>query len=250
MPENIKNRRNYYRILHVQHDAPEAIIRASYRTIMHKLRQHPDLGGDHWNATVINEAYAVLSQPEKRAAYDAILFADQEQKKNAQQRQGAASPAGQKTASAKNREKAGKAARPTIECPFCQQSNPPSQAFCKDCHSPLTTPPETSLTIDKQRHIERLAIKEKSHYFDHWPQTTSSPAVMLDISPHGCQLLSSQKVNTGTVIKIDSSRLSATGLVHRCQQESGSVESLFFLSIEFKTLHFHKAEGGFVSTHA
>ena len=52
------NRRNYYRILHVQPDAPDAVIRTAYRTLMQKLRQHPDLGGDGATATLINEAYA------------------------------------------------------------------------------------------------------------------------------------------------------------------------------------------------
>ena len=53
----MKNKRNYYRVLHVQPDAPKEIIRSSYRTMMQKLRMHPDLGGDDWNASLINEAY-------------------------------------------------------------------------------------------------------------------------------------------------------------------------------------------------
>jgi curved DNA-binding protein CbpA len=65
------NRRNYYRILHVQADAPAEVIRSSYRTIMQRLRAHPDLGGDNRAATLINEAYAVLTDPARRAAYDA-----------------------------------------------------------------------------------------------------------------------------------------------------------------------------------
>ena len=65
-----KNRRNYYRILHVQPDAPVEIIKSSYRTLMQKLKAHPDLGGDEWNAALINEACAVIIDPEKRAAYD------------------------------------------------------------------------------------------------------------------------------------------------------------------------------------
>ncbi len=67
------NRRNYYRILHVQMDAPTEIIKASYRTCMQKLRAHPDLGGDNWNAALINAALAVLSNPEKRQRYDREL---------------------------------------------------------------------------------------------------------------------------------------------------------------------------------
>ena len=68
------NQRNYYRVLYVQPDAPDEIIRASYRTIMQKLKAHPDLGGDEWNAAVINEAFGVLSDPDARAAYDNRLF--------------------------------------------------------------------------------------------------------------------------------------------------------------------------------
>ena len=67
----MNNRRNYYRILHVQPDAPLAVIKASYRAQMQKLKLHPDLGGDVKNAATINEAYATLSNEKKRAAYDA-----------------------------------------------------------------------------------------------------------------------------------------------------------------------------------
>lgn len=70
----MKNKRNYYRILFVQPDAPVEVIRASYRTLMQKLKQHPDLGGEHWNASVINEAHNVLSNKEKRRVYDRMLF--------------------------------------------------------------------------------------------------------------------------------------------------------------------------------
>ena len=64
------NRRNYYRILHVQPEAPVEVIRASYRALMGTLRQHPDLGGEHSVAVLLNEAFQVLSDPAQRAAYD------------------------------------------------------------------------------------------------------------------------------------------------------------------------------------
>ena len=66
----MRNRRNYYRLLHVGRDAPTAVIQASYRTLMQRLRMHPDLGGDHERAALLNEAYETLSDPERRAAYD------------------------------------------------------------------------------------------------------------------------------------------------------------------------------------
>ena len=66
----MRNRRNYYRVLHVQRDAPPAVIKASYRAIMQRMTVHPDLGGDHAQAVLINEAFHTLSDPARRAAYD------------------------------------------------------------------------------------------------------------------------------------------------------------------------------------
>ena len=72
MPHRMKdaNRRNYYRVLQVQPEAPMEVIRASYRTLMGTLHHHPDLGGDHDDAVLLNEAFHVLSDPARRAAYD------------------------------------------------------------------------------------------------------------------------------------------------------------------------------------
>ena len=65
----MKNRRNYYRVLHVQPDAPVELIKASYRTLMHKMKRHPDLGGDHETAVIINEAYDTLIESSRRRNY-------------------------------------------------------------------------------------------------------------------------------------------------------------------------------------
>jgi len=69
----MKNKRNYYRILQVQPDAPYEIIRASYRTIMKELKSHPDLGGKNSEAYLINEAYETLRDSTKRSEYDKKL---------------------------------------------------------------------------------------------------------------------------------------------------------------------------------
>lgn len=66
--------RNYYRVLHLQPDAPIELVRVNYRTLIQKLRIHPDLGGENWHAADLNVAYRTLSDPERRAAYDRDLL--------------------------------------------------------------------------------------------------------------------------------------------------------------------------------
>jgi curved DNA-binding protein CbpA len=68
------NRRNFYRILQVQPDASLEIIKNNYRTLLHKLRLHPDLGGENNTASYINLAYATLRNSAKRAVYDRQLL--------------------------------------------------------------------------------------------------------------------------------------------------------------------------------
>lgn len=70
---SIAERRNLYRILHVQPEAPDEVIKSSYRTLMSRLRAHPDLGGNTEHAARLNAAYAVLSDPAQRRDYDASL---------------------------------------------------------------------------------------------------------------------------------------------------------------------------------
>ena len=59
----MQNRRNFYRILQVQPDAPTEVIRNNYRTLLQKLRLHPDLGGDLRNASLVNQAWQTLRDP-------------------------------------------------------------------------------------------------------------------------------------------------------------------------------------------
>lgn len=66
-------RQTYYDILRVSHDAEPEVITAAHRTLMAKLKKHPDLGGDPAEAIQINRAYEVLSNEHERAVYDELL---------------------------------------------------------------------------------------------------------------------------------------------------------------------------------
>ena len=67
------NRRNYYRLLQVQPDAPVEVIRCCFRALMRECQQHPDLGGNSQHAAVLIEAYQTLVNPKRRDDYDREL---------------------------------------------------------------------------------------------------------------------------------------------------------------------------------
>ena len=63
--------KDYYKVLQVAPDADAEVIQAVYRRLARKY--HPDTGGDKASAEkmkLVNEAYAVLSDPASRAKYD------------------------------------------------------------------------------------------------------------------------------------------------------------------------------------
>lgn len=63
--------RDPYLVLGIPRDAPDRVVRQAFYA---RARQaHPDLVGAHGLAamTVLNEAWAILKDPERRAAYDA-----------------------------------------------------------------------------------------------------------------------------------------------------------------------------------
>ncbi|MFO1328297.1 MAG: DnaJ domain-containing protein [Rubrivivax sp.] len=133
-----EERRNLYRILHVQPEAPLEVIRASYRTLMSTLRAHPDLGGDPDAAARINAAYAVLTDPDRRRAYDVSL-----RRASSPAAGPAAAPAARPAAAATPRPAAAPDPATWLAdraCPFCRHRLPPVvqvDTRCTQCDSPL-----------------------------------------------------------------------------------------------------------------
>ncbi|MFZ1852011.1 MAG: DnaJ domain-containing protein [Nitrosomonas sp.] len=67
-------RRNFYRILHVQPDASMAVIQENYRVLKRKIKENPSLIDANWNENLLDAAHQTLSNPSRRRAYDIELL--------------------------------------------------------------------------------------------------------------------------------------------------------------------------------
>jgi hypothetical protein len=164
-----RERRNLYRLLHVQPEAPEAVIKAAYRALMSTLRMHPDLGGDGDVAARLNHAYAVLSDPERRRAYDLSL------KRSAPASSAARSPPAPPTQAAQAAPARGATAPAppadlgawlrARQCPLCARAfafagRPQADQRCLACEAPLAPAPAAGSAKSEligRRHGERFA---------------------------------------------------------------------------------------------
>ncbi|MBC7545094.1 MAG: tetratricopeptide repeat protein [Candidatus Sericytochromatia bacterium] len=61
---------DYYELLQVHIKASPEIIKKAYRTLLLEMNNHPDLGGSSERTKQLNEAYATLSNPDRRREYD------------------------------------------------------------------------------------------------------------------------------------------------------------------------------------
>lgn len=239
----MKNRRNYYRILHVQVDAPTAVIKASYRAQMQKLKLHPDLGGDDWNAAVLNEAYAILSHAEKRAAYDQEFLLNHDP---------GAAPSRERTAGTQEHPAHASAADTRHDsslCPFCATPKPVKSVYrgmtdCPGCDSPLEVASRVRLADSTRRALERRPYNALLHYFlapDAPPQVGS----LRDLSPLGLQFQCAEFLREDQIIRIVSEALVAIARVSHCGTSPSGRG--YVTGVEFLTLRFHDPCGTFFS---
>ena len=226
----MKNRRNYYRILHVQPDAPQAVIRASYKALMLELKQHPDLGGEHWNATVLNEAFETLSSSEERAQYDRQLFEHYT-----------------KTAFPTDRK------NPIISyfCPFCKRPlarKAQPDETCTSCRSPLVSDNAYN-PAQNQRAIERVRKSGRIRFYRDLPHKPAMGEIV-DLSPHGMCFQCRERLAPKMTIKISNNDLSAVAVVVHARKVIGRDRTDYIVGTKFLSVKFHQTKGNFHSTYA
>jgi len=238
------DRRNYYEVLHVSRDAPPEIIRGSYRTLMQQLKNHPDLGGDTTTAALINEAYSVLSDADRRAEYDARLDVMEHVAR------GVSGDDPESPAAAKNT----RTLDPSRQCVFCEAPHNFGSVIevetgCATCGSPLYAAESRRIESAGQRAVERIGKRQKVTYYTHWPQQKGFTGRIEDISLNGMRLVTRRDLSEGQCIKIVSDVVEAVARVTHCLYERRGWSRQCVAGVSFVTLRFGKSVGGFVSDH-
>ena len=241
-----EERRNLYRILHVQPEAPLEVIRASYRTLMSTLRSHPDLGGDPAAAARINAAYAVLTDPERRRAYDLSLSAAPAPRQAAK-----AGPAARASAPAAVPLLASDPAAWLADraCPMCRHALPAAlhlDTRCPGCDSPLFRRP----SVDRGELFGRRRSPRNARAM---PATLRLPdrpgdhaARLRDLSLSGLCVLSPVPAPERGALRVMTATFDAVAVVVGCRRQSDG----WLLHGELLTLQLLRSQGVFVSAKA
>ena len=217
---------DYYQLLHVQPTAPVEVIRSSYRTLMQRLKAHPDLGGDHSTAALLNEAYAVLPDVERRAAYDRDLGIAERSSLGSTD-----------------------VASPTGHCLFCEQPYPSDridqESRCARCASPLFPAKRHRLDPSGQRMPGRIRKDGAVTIKTRWSQGVGVDGWVQDLSLNGMRVLTVEPFDDEHLVKVESDFCHAIARVAHCRASS---DRRYVVGLEFLTLRFTVPQGNFVST--
>lgn len=228
---------DFYSILGIERDASAEVVRETYRRLMQQSRHHPDLGGDHRHAALINKAYAVLSNPELRSEYDARLSILRRVAEGF-------------TAEAPPPEMPD----PHKACAFCGEPHPFSQQHddlsetgCQRCGSALQLVGSERIESLGQRAVERLGRSFDMTLFTRFPQEKGIAARTEDISLKGLRMTTRSDLRLGQRVRLISNAFDAVGeVVHRASNTKGWLPRTI-AGVSFLTLRFSRPAGVFVS---
>jgi curved DNA-binding protein CbpA len=224
------NRRNYYRILQVQPDAPAEVIRTSYRTLMRDLKNHPDLGGDHRTASLMNEAYAVLSNSRSRAEYDRKLFHDF--RKQVLSETGSGEPRVFSAMHPFHRKSGVNTASPRSSCATGGESQPGERTG--GCQR------------GNDRTVHRVKKEGALRYYLPGDKKRSRAAI-LDLSPKGVRFISERYVRPDTMLILQCPLFYASAVVASIKEIVTGEEASYSIGARFLSVTFMSERGSFYS---
>ena len=209
---------DYYKILQVQPDAPAPLIHSSYRSLVRRaLNDSP--GGDE--IARLEAAYAVLSDPERRAAYDL-------------ERNG------------------GTVAPGAGSCLFCGAPHGIERTLARDdqcgrCASPLYPAERHRLEYSGQRILGRIQLRRPISIWTKWHRDAPIAGEMRNLSLHGIGLTSSVLFEPNQILRIDCTELRALARVAHAEQATSGAYP-YSAGVEFLTLRLPEGGTPFSST--
>lgn len=232
----IESEQDFYALLGVGRDASPRVIRESYRRLMQTAGNHPDLGGDSRTAALLNGAYAVLKDPEKRQLYDARLIILE------------------RIAAGFDVEPEVTIPDPREKCLFCEQSHnfildDTDEIGCEKCGSPLRALESDQADSCDKRSIQRLGRELDILIYRRWDQPLGSYAKTQDISPRGMRLTTSCNLQPGQLIRVVSTVVDAVGRVTHHTTRNEGWRTLTVAGVSFLTRRIRRPVGAFVSRH-
>lgn len=257
----MRPRIDFYQVLHVQPDAPTAVIKASYRALLREGGMHPDVGGDHMQATLLNEAFATLSDPRKRAEYDKALGRAPVPPSQSAQKTAAAHAGQHAETSSPHRptphppnssggeRRNGEGPR----CHFCggalgSVSADAPDAICSACGAALCAARRHQADDSSRRAIDRLPHRMSVTF-----RRSSSPDVVAsalteDLSLNGMRVRTAVELAAGERLRVESQFCSAVAVVRSVAAAGQPADHEWIAGLEFLTLRLKRERGGIVST--
>lgn len=245
----MNNRRNYYRILHVQPDAPAEVIRTSYRTLMQRLKMHPDLGGEHWTAALLNEAFATLVNPEKRASYDKSCRISTVRRQDFQQRLALV-----ERSSPLPDSESRQPARAYSKCLFCGArygsrylADLLHHATCNRCESPLFPVAGHEMLNSTKRTFERLPRRMEVTCTLAGQPDSRMEMTTENVSIGGIYVTGEHELTPGQILKVEYWFGKAVGVVTRVSVDNGWWAPRWSAGIRFLTMQVTEGRGVFLT---
>ncbi len=201
------NRRNFYRLLGVQPDAPVELIKAAYSA-----------GGpaEAKQQRLLDEAIAVLTEPGERERYDEWLAADGHAGAVAALRRGEA----------------------PIEsfcffckAPHCEYPHSGQAQTCHACGSPLA--PVADAEQAARRSFDRLGLDCPVEVACSWPPAVCN-ATVKELTPAGLRLRVPGATDLGAVVRLRAAGFEAVAdVIHTEADDAGIQCGVAFLSVMF-----------------
>ena len=215
----------------MQSDAPPEVIKAAYRALI--ATRHPDVGGDEYQAVLLNDAYAVLSDPVERAAYDARRVARDAARPGAP-------PAWPVPPSAP----------PAHVCPMCRLGRPVHIALatrCARCRAPLAVVRVAALceTPMDRRGMPRVSKSDWAIMYVDW-QSDAIDVRMRDLSLDGIGVYCGLDLPVRRIVRIVGHSFDVVATVVGCRR----LNAVFTLHASLMTSMFAQSTGSFVSAMA